>query len=254
MVERLASGLASNPKALELQPVRDAIRSAFKPASYRVAVSLATSLAGHPVGAEALFTAIEQSQAPARLLQEKPILDRLRATKVRDLDTRVAALTKNIPPVEKRISDLLAQRSKAFAKAKTDAKLGAALFTKHCAACHQVNGQGGKVGPNLDGIGNRGPERLMEDILDPNRNVDGAFRARTLSLADGRSLFGLVVRIEGKIVVLVNAEGKEIRVPEDDIEKNTVTNLSPMPANVDTAMTEKEFFHLLGYLLNLKPK
>ena len=46
------------------------------------------------------------------------------------------------------------------------------------------------VGPQLDGVGTRGLERLIEDVLDPNRNVDPAFRAShvTLEGADERRL------------------------------------------------------------------
>lgn len=249
-----AAGLSANPKALAMKPVRDALRGVFKSISYREAVALALNLAANRDGADVIFIALEQGLAPARLLQEKPILDRLKESKVNDFDVRVAALTKNLPPVEQRINDLIGQRSRAFLKAKTDSKHGAELFSKHCAACHQINGVGGKVGPNLDGIGTRGAERLLEDILDPNRNVDGAFRSRTLTLADGRTVRGLLLRVEGAVLVMANEEGKEVRVPEDDVEKNIVTNLSPMPANVDTALPQKEFLNLLAYLLDQKPK
>ena len=47
------------------------------------------------------------------------------------------------------------------------------------------DGSGGLVGPQLDGIGNRGLERLVEDVLDPNRNVDRAFRTHLLTLKNG---------------------------------------------------------------------
>ena len=53
---------------------------------------------------------------------------------------------------------------------------GKRVYDQNCAICHQIDGQGGLVGPQLDGIGGRGLDRLLEDILDPNRNVDHAFR------------------------------------------------------------------------------
>ena len=58
-----------------------------------------------------------------------------------------------------------------------------------------------QIGPQLDGIGIRGLDRLLEDTLDPNRNVDQAFRATTLVLKNGQILSGLVLREEGAIVV-----------------------------------------------------
>lgn len=253
-LEKSAGSLVSSSEALRLKSVRRAVLTAIKTAPYRSAALLVVGLARDRDGARDFLDAVEKGQAPARLLQEKPVLDALRTAKIEGLAARIAALTKNLPPVEQRINDLITQRSRAFLKAKPDRKHGAELFTKHCAACHQINSVGGKVGPNLDGIGTRGSERLLEDILDPNRNVDAAFRARTLTLADGRAVRGLMLRVEGKIIVMANEEGKEVRVPEDDIESNVVTNLSPMPANMDTALPQKEFLDLLAYLLDQRPK
>ena len=77
-----------------------------------------------------------------------------------------------------------------FAKAKADAKLGAAVFKTNCGNCHQLGGEGAKVGPQLDGVGIRGLDRLFEDILYPSRNVDQAMRSTILSLKDGRNVTG----------------------------------------------------------------
>ena len=62
----------------------------------------------------------------------------------------------------RRIKQLLAARRDGFRDAQADASLGKAVFKKTCAACHRLNGAGGKVGPDLDGVGLRGAERLLE--------------------------------------------------------------------------------------------
>ena len=95
---------------------------------------------------------------------------------------------------------------------------------------------------------------MLEDIFDSNRNVDATFRATTLNLVDGRTISGLVLRQEGTITVMADANGKEIRVPEADIEKRSTTTLSPMPANFDTLIPEADFRNLLAYLLEQKAK
>ena len=64
----------------------------------------------------------------------------------------------------------------------------------------------------LDGIGVRGVDRLLEDILDPNRNVDQAFRTTQLALKDGQLIAGLLLREEGEVLVLADAQGKEVRI------------------------------------------
>ena len=43
-------------------------------------------------------------------------------------------------------------------------------------------GKGNRIAPQLDGIGSRGLERLLEDTLDPRRIVDQAFRTSVLTL------------------------------------------------------------------------
>ena len=96
----------------------------------------------------------------------------------------------------------------------------------------------------------------MEDILDPSRNVDQTFRTTTLITTDGKPLSGLVVREEGKVLVLVDNTGKEQRISSDEIEPDTrkVAPLSPMPANRRDAISEEDFYHLLAYLLDQQPK
>ena len=187
-------------------------------------------------------------------MQERVILERLKAARIPNLDRQIAALTKGLPPLDQKIAQLMKQRTATFASAKVDKELGAKLFTKHCGACHKIGETGGKIAPNLDGVGIRGLERILEDVLDPNRNVDQAFRARIISTKDERTITGLMLRVEGEVVVLADAEGKEVRVPTKEIESNRETMLSPMPANFGDAIPEADFQHLIAYLLDQKVK
>jgi putative heme-binding domain-containing protein len=227
-------------------------RDALKDAPYRTAVAVGVALAGSPAGAEDLLTAVKTGKAPARLLQEKAIVERLRAANVPDLDKQLAALTKGLPPADQRITELVKKRAAVFASSKPDKEAGAKLFAKHCAACHKIGETGGKIAPQLDGIGLRGAERVLEDVLDPNRNVDQAFRARVVTTKDEKTLTGLMLRVEGEVLVLADGEGKEVRLSTKDIETNRETMLSPMPANFAEVLPEGEMTHLLAYLLDQK--
>ena len=125
---------------------------------------------------------------------------------------------------------------------------------KTVATCHQIAGQGAKIGPQLDGIGVRGLDRLLEDVLDPNRNVDLSFRATMITLKNGQSLTGLVLREEGAVIVMADAQGKEQRVSKDQIADREISPLSPMPANWADQIAEKDFHDLMAYLLEQKGK
>lgn len=215
----------------------------------RLQSSIAAGLAGSPPGAEMLLQAVTAGKASARLLQEQVVQVRLDQTKLPNLRERIAKLTRGLPPAEQRFQEMIKVRNAGFRSAKSDVALGAKVYEKHCAACHQLANKGSKIGPQLDGIGVRGVDRLLEDILDPNRNVDQAFRATTIVLKNGQIVNGLVLREEGQVVVLADTMGKEVRVTKDSIEERTVSQLSPMPANLVDQIPEADFYHLLAFLL-----
>jgi putative heme-binding domain-containing protein len=158
-------------------------------------------------------------------------------------------LLAGLPPRDAQIKQLIDARRESFKKLEPDLATGRLLFEKHCAACHRLEGKGTKIGPELDGIGQRGLERLLEDVLDPNRNVDQAFRSTLLTTTDGRALTGLVIAEEGEILVLADAQGKPQRIAVSEIAERAISPLSPMPSNVAEQLAEEQFYHLIGFLL-----
>jgi putative heme-binding domain-containing protein len=156
------------------------------------------------------------------------------------------------PEQRKQLNALIATRAAAFAKAKPDVAAGKTVFTTNCAVCHQIRGAGGLIGPQLDGIGARGAERLSEDILDPNRNVDAHFHLHTLTLKDGSGLSGFLKGEAGQVLILADAAGQEQRVSKNDLAKDVTTPMSLMPPVFGQTLDEKTFINLLGYLMNEK--
>ncbi len=233
---------------------RAAAKDLLKTAPYALAQVIATGLAMDAAGAETLLVAVKVGEAPARLLQETAIVMRLQAAKVPNLATRLAALTKNLPSIEKRIDTLITARAAGYRKATVSVARGQQIFVKNCASCHQVGSEGAKIGPQLDGIGIRGLERLLEDTLDPNRNVDQAFRATRLEMTDGRNVSGLLLRDEDSAYILADSLGKEVRVSKGDVELKTISTFSAMPGNLETTIPEADYYNLLAYLLDLKQK
>jgi putative heme-binding domain-containing protein len=231
------------------QSLIEALREVLKRVPMRLQTTIAEHLAGDAIGAGALLAIIESGHASPRLLLAPNVSSKLGTLKNVDLDQRAAAITAKLPPADAILDALIIERRRAFARAATNVERGQAVFTKHCAACHQIAGKGATIGPQLDGIGNRGLDRLLEDTLDPNRNVDVAFRTTTLRLSDGRVLSGLVRREEDQQLVLADAQGKEVSISKSDIEEQQKTPLSLMPANVGEIVPADEFADLVAYLL-----
>ena len=144
---------------------------------------------------------------------------------------------------------MIEKRRIGFVASGRDSAVGARAFEK-TAICHQLGGKGARIGPQLDGVGNRGVDRLLEDLLDPSRNVDQAFRLSTLALTNGQIVTGLLLKEEGEVYVLADAQGKEVRVPKSTVEERTISQLSPMPANLSEQIPEADFYDLLAYLLS----
>jgi putative heme-binding domain-containing protein len=192
------------------------------------------------------------SAAPATLLQQPKLVDKLAAAKIPDFDKTVKQLTRGLPAPQDAVEKLIEQRRKAFASAKASAADGQKVFEKNCAVCHQINGAGKTVGPQLDGVGNRGIDRLIEDVLDPNRNVDPAFRYSNVTLKDTTLITGLQKREEGETLVFVDTTGKEVTVPKGQIKSRAESRLSIMPNNFGEIIPPEEFDQLLTFLMSSK--
>ena len=215
---------------------------------------IAAALAGKPEGAELLLGSVAAGKTSARVLQDRAVQVRLNESRLPQAAERVAELTKGLPTADQKFLELMNKRREGFARAKPDPKLGAAVYKTNCANCHQMGGEGAKVGPQLDGVGARGLDRLLEDILDPSRNVDQAMRTTVLDLKNGTRATGLLLREEGELFVLADAQGKDVRVPKNDVDDRRTSLLSPMPANLAEVIKEEDFHHLMAYLFQQKSK
>ena len=110
--------------------------------------------------------------------------------------------------------------------------------------------EGALVGPQLDGIGNRGLDRIIEDIIDPNRNVDRAFRTHVIQLHDGDVLSGLPRREEGELLILADSTGKEISVSKTQIKSRKESESSLMPENFSDVIAPADLQKLISFLLS----
>ncbi len=246
--ERLIlAAISSDP----IEPVLvEFMRGASSPLQRTTAITLGASSAG----ADALLDLVEKGAASRRLLQDRAVIRNLAARNNIELNARVVSLTAGLTPpgveLQKRITAaVVTVRNQAHS-----AGLGRVLFEKHCQACHKVGEKGDEVGPQLDGIGNRGLSRVTEDVLDPDRNVDAAFRVLSIALNDGRVVSGLLRRKEGEILFLADEKGKEFTVNASQIDEQQHTLNSLMPSNFAEQLKASELRDLLAYLVSLRAK
>lgn len=162
-------------------------------------------------------------------------------------------LTAEVEPISVERQKLINARLVAFEqldRKSLSLDSGHMVFDQNCGVCHKVGGQMG-VGPQLDGIGKTGARGLMEKILDPNRNISGAFKNYTIQMKDGTVKSGLYRRDEGASKVFADITGKEFVVAKKDIAEQKLSKYTLMPDSFGTTIPEKEFNLLINYLLTL---
>jgi len=143
---------------------------------------------------------------------------------------------------------------------KGDAAAGERLFFHpkgpQCFVCHRVNGRGGIVGPDLSTIGNvLNREKLIDSILEPSREVAPMFVLWKIRTVKGDILDGRILDEDpsptGEII-LIDAQGKQTKVKNVNIEERQASKLSIMPEKLVERLTRQDFRDLLEYLAGQK--
>lgn len=250
--KQLVIDFANNRSTDLTQQSTDLLVRAFKVASSLEQQALAAELSADLTGATQLLELIKTGNAAASLLQNSAISEQVGSIDSGSLKPAMTALTAGLPSVDDGLAKRIDQSKSHILKQLPASNLttGRVLFEKNCAICHQIAGKGKKIGPNLDGIATRGLDRLLEDILDPNRNVDINFRSTTIITTAGKVHSGLMQPVSGNQTILIDSAGKEISIPTDQIEEKKTGGRSPMPTNFHETLNASQLKELVNYLLS----
>lgn len=236
---------ASNLEALLPSLARDLLIALPK----RSQQSFIQDLGVNRSGAEFALRLAEEGTIPATLLQNAKIQEQIR-NHGKPLTGRLESLVQDLPATNFNRNETIQQLSRNLGGKTGNREKGRRLFSQACQICHQLAGQGALIGPQLDGIGNRGLERLLEDILDPNRNLDKAFHTHTLTLSNGDVLTGLHRRDDGALAIFANAAGQEFSIPKQSIIRRQPNPQSLMPDNFIEILNEDQLADLAAFLLS----
>ncbi len=231
---------------------RGMLTPALSDLPHRVQKEVIRNLATDEESVALVIAAAKQGEFSARLLQEPPILQHLQSVGSLVQQQQITALTANMPPVSEDVQSLINARLQGFRMQRHSVAGGRMVYGQFCAPCHQLNGEGAEIGPQLNGIGNWGPQALTEKILDPNRNISKAFKNYDIRLKDGQTKAGLFHREEGQLLVFSDVSGQEFSVEKDQIVEQKLSPYTLMPAHFGKVIPEQEYYDLMAYLLNEK--
>jgi putative membrane-bound dehydrogenase-like protein len=134
-----------------------------------------------------------------------------------------------------------------------DAKKGAPVFKRVCAACHRLGDVGQDVGPELASVGDRTPEGLLTAILDPNRAVESRYLNYLATTKAGVTHTGILASETSTSITLVGVDGKKQDVLRADLDELICTGKSAMPEGLEKDITLPEMADLLRYLSTYLP-
>lgn len=129
-----------------------------------------------------------------------------------------------------------------------DPARGKAVFGQVCIACHQLEGVGRVLGPDLRSVVEHDPEKLMNSILDPSAIIEPGFTAYFCELKNGEQLYGIIAGETGGSVTLKLADTSTRNILRSDIVKLQSSKASLMPDGLEALLTPQSLADLISYL------
>jgi len=236
-------------KALALLPGFDAPRFLLDAVRWKsltppVRETALASLLAQPAGAKALLAAIEAGAvAPTGI--DTTRRNQLLKHRDKSVAAKAEELFKNLTGGDRM---KVYEEYKSILALKGNSPSGHAIFTKTCAQCHQLDGEGAKVGPDLTGIRNQPGEVLLLHILAPSYEIVAGFNAYEVETKDGRTATGVLASETPTSITLRRALGEEETILRSNIATMTAGALSLMPDELEKTMSKQELRDLLGFL------
>ena len=212
--------------------------------------ALLAALVARPTWAMALLDGIERQAIPRS--DVTPLLARqiagLRDEAVRRRLAEVWGQLRESPEENRR--QIAAWRGKLGPEslASADRAAGRVVWSRLCASCHRLHGEGGTLGPDLTGAGRHNLDYLLENVIDPSAVVTADYRMRQVLLADGRTLSGVVAaRSADRLTLRTPTETHDLAT--SDIEAVVDSGVSIMPSGQLGQLSEQEVRDLIAYLM-----
>ena len=175
-------------------------------------------------------------------------LDVVQACKEAGLDEAVAAFLKSLK--SKPYGD------KHLATAGGDVERGETIFRTNislsCLRCHRIGEDGGRVGPNLAGIGKeKDANYLLESIVDPNKKIAEGFGTLIIATDEGLQFQGVLQKDTGDLLHLIDADEKRFFIAKDEIIAQKAGK-SAMPEDLAGKISPFQLRDLIAFLGSLK--
>jgi len=122
-----------------------------------------------------------------------------------------------------------------------------------CANCHQLRGEGFRVGPELGNLMHRDYASVLKDIADPNAMINPDAIGYTVTMKDGTTVVGTRLAQTEEELQIAQPGGAVAKLDQTKIAKTEPMTVSLMPAGLDKVLTAEELRDLMTFLLTEPP-
>jgi putative heme-binding domain-containing protein len=200
-----------------------------------------------------LLAAIESKQVPAAVLNVNQ-LRRLQKNAGPEIAQRLKTIFGTVRDRRNPSRERIVEQTKDLIHSTPgDPFAGRIVFTKLCAQCHKIHGEGQDVGPDLTSNGRNDFDQLLSNVLDPSLVIGPGYQATTVATTDGRVMTGLLVEDGNDRIVLKIQGGKLETVPRTQLDEIKTSALSLMPEEMEKQFTRQELVDLFAFLCLDKP-
>jgi putative heme-binding domain-containing protein len=129
-----------------------------------------------------------------------------------------------------------------------NAASGRLLFMKHCSACHQLFGEGTKLGPDLTSANRADRDFLLISLVDPGSVIRKEYVSIVLQTTDGRIETGLAVAQDASGTTIVTSKNERKFFAASEIEELRESGVSHMPDTLYRQLKPQELRDLFAWL------
>jgi cytochrome c oxidase cbb3-type subunit III len=157
---------------------------------------------------------------------------------------------------------------KAAAKPAGNTAHGKELFygDANCSLCHMIEGKGGRLGPELTGVGgSRTRESIIDSVRNPSRRLAWGlteatkefpqeYETITVVTADGKQIRGVALNEDNFSVQMMDQNEQIYLLEKDKLRSFQKSRASMMPRYNADALSDKDLEDIVAYLISVGAK
>ncbi len=125
---------------------------------------------------------------------------------------------------------------------------GREMFTALCSVCHQLDGVGRHIGPDLAALSDHSSGALLVGILDPNRAIEDKFFLYNIVLNSGESIAGMIADESGGSLTIQILDGTKRSLLRSEIKSLESFGLSAMPEGLEAALDTQKLADVIAFI------